>query len=106
MVGAKVRVCTRVHLGLLLPEDVAVELYLGRLSSAGDFINAGSTQMEPVEKVDEGCFSFQAVTICPESGMHGFTVRIRPHHPDLSVPFQSHCVTQEGHAQSGSQGRS
>ena len=86
-VGTKVQVHTRVQLGSLLPEDVAVELYLGRLNPAGDFIHAILTPMEPVEKDDRGNFSFEAVTTCPESGMHGFTVRIRPHNPDLSVPF-------------------
>jgi glycogen phosphorylase len=86
-VGTKVRVRTRVQLGSLLPKDVVVELYLGRLNPAGDFIHAISTPMEPVDKDDRGNFSFEAMTTCPESGMHGFTVRVRPYHSDLSAPF-------------------
>jgi hypothetical protein len=86
-VGTKIQVRTRVQLDSLLPQDVAVELYLGRLNPAGDFIHAVLTPMEPVEKDNRGNFSFEAVTTCPESGMHGFTDRIRPHNPDLSVPF-------------------
>ena len=87
MVGAKVPVRARVQLGALEPGDVAVELYLGRLSPAGEFIDAVSIQMEPVEKGSRGDYLFEAITSFPESGIHGFTVRIRPHHPDLSVPF-------------------
>jgi starch phosphorylase len=86
-IGTKVRVRTSVQLGSLSPEDVAVEFYLGRVTPAGDFIGAVATPMEPVEKNEQGNFSFEAVTTCPDSGMHGFTIRVRPHHPDLSVPF-------------------
>jgi glycogen phosphorylase len=86
-IGTKVRVRTRVQLGSLLPQDVAVELYLGRLNPAGDFVHAESTPMEAVEKDERGNFSFETVTACPESGMHGFTIRVRPHHADLNAPF-------------------
>ena len=86
-VGAEAQVRACVQLGSLLPQDVAVELYLGRLNPAGDFVEAVVTPMKPVDQGDGGNFSFEAVTACPRSGMHGFTVRIRPAHPDLSVPF-------------------
>jgi glycogen phosphorylase len=86
-IGTKMRVRTRVQLGSLLPQDVAVELYLGRLNPAGDFIHAESTPMEAVEKDESGNYLFETVTACPESGMHGFTIRVRPHHAHLSVPF-------------------
>jgi starch phosphorylase len=86
-VGSEARVRACVQLGSLLPEDVAVELYLGRLNPAGDFVEAVVTPMKPFDRGDRGNFSFEAMTACPRSGMHGFTIRIRPDHPDLSVPF-------------------
>jgi starch phosphorylase len=95
-IGTKMMVRTRVQLGALSPQDVAVELYLGPLNPVGDFLRAISTPMEAVGKDDRGNFSFEAVTVCPESGMHGFTVRIRPHHPDLSVPFLPGLVCWAG----------
>jgi glycogen phosphorylase len=101
-IGTKVRVRARVQLGSLLPQDVAVELYLGRLNPAGDFIDAVSTPMEPIEKDSRGNFLFEAVTTCLESGMHGFTVRIRPHHPDLSVPFLPGLICWADAARTGS----
>jgi starch phosphorylase len=86
-VGAEAQVRASVQLGSLLPQDVAVELYLGRLNPAGDFVGAVVTPMKPVDRGDRGKFSFKAMTACPRSGMHGFTVRIRPDHPDLSISF-------------------
>jgi glycogen phosphorylase len=86
-IGSKVRVRAHVRLGSLSPQDVAVELYLGRLDPGGEIIQADLTPMEPADQDNQGNFLFEAVTSCPESGMHGFTVRVRPHHPDLSVPF-------------------
>ena len=87
IVGAEAQVHACVQLGSILPQDVAVELYLGRLNPAGDFVEAVVTPMKPVDRGARGNFSFEAITACPRSGMHGFTVRIRPAHPDLSAPF-------------------
>ncbi|HKM58891.1 MAG TPA: alpha-glucan family phosphorylase [Chthoniobacterales bacterium] len=86
-VGTEVHVRTRIQLGSLSPEDVAVEFYLGRLNPSGDFINAISEPMKPVEKENRGTFLFEAATRSTRSGLHGFTFRVRPYHPDLSVPF-------------------
>ena len=86
-VGTEVRVRTRVQLGLISPEDVAVEFYLGRLNPAGGFIDAISVPMKPVGKDGRGNYLFEATTPCARSGLHGFTFRVRPQHPDLSVPF-------------------
>ena len=86
-VGTEVGVRTRVQLGLISPEDVAVEFYLGRLNPAGGFIDAISAPMSPVGKDSRGNYLFEADTSCARSGLHGFTFRVRPQHPDLSVPF-------------------
>lgn len=86
-VGTKVLVRARVRLGSLLPEDITPELYVGRLNPFGDFIGAVSTPMESIGSDSPGTFTFEAVTTCPESGRHGFTVRVRPSHPDLGTRF-------------------
>ncbi|MBV8215427.1 MAG: alpha-glucan family phosphorylase [Verrucomicrobia bacterium] len=86
-IGNKILVRGAIQLGALCPNDVAVELYLGRLNPAGDFIGATCTPMVPVQNDGKGGFTFEALTICAESGRHGFTVRVRPYHPDLNVPF-------------------
>ena len=86
-IGNKILVRGKIHLGALGPNDVAVELYLGRLNPAGDFVGAIPIAMAPVQNDDKGNFTFEAVTTCSDSGRRGFTIRVRPYHPDLNVPF-------------------
>ena len=64
-----------------------MEFYLGRLNPGGGFIDAISVPMNPVGKDSQGNYLFEAATPCARSGLHGFTFRVRPQHPDLSVPF-------------------
>jgi glycogen phosphorylase len=84
-VGTNVQVRAGVQLGSLLPVDVAVELYVGRLNPAGDIVNAASTPMKATGPGKHGSFSFEAATPCARSGLQGLTVRIRPNHPDLAA---------------------
>lgn len=86
-VGSNIRVRARIHLDSLTPDDVAVELYVGRLSPSGDIINAVLERMGSPVQESRGSYTFQAVSPCSRSGLHGYTVRIRPHHPDLTIPF-------------------
>jgi starch phosphorylase len=86
-VGAKVRVSARIRLGALLPSDVKAELYIGRLDPAGDIVEPATEEMASTTREDGGIWTFEAATPCTRSGMHGFTVRVRPHHPDLYAPL-------------------
>jgi starch phosphorylase len=87
-VGSEFQVQARVHLGTLTPEDVAVELYIGRVDASGDVVDARAMPMEPAEPVDEGTYLYRTRAItCPSSGLHGYTLRLLPHHPDLTTPF-------------------
>jgi starch phosphorylase len=75
-----------------MPEDVAVELFLGRLNPSGEIVEAESTLMKPAGRDPEGRHVFVSAGVpCSRSGLHGFTVRIRPSHPDLAaggrIPF-------------------
>jgi starch phosphorylase len=87
-VGDEVRVQTRVHLGVLTPDDVAVQLYLGRVDASGEIVEAEATPMQFVKPEGEGSYLFEASAVsCRMSGRHGYTVRVLPHHPDLITPF-------------------
>jgi starch phosphorylase len=81
---ARARVC----LGSLTPEDVRVELYLGRVDGTGELVDAQATLMQPSGQSEAGSFLFEADdVICFASGQHGYTVRVLPHHSDLTTPF-------------------
>jgi starch phosphorylase len=93
-VGTKTRIGARLNLGALKPEDVAVELYLGRMDPKGEIVDAQPTSMQPVRQVDQGKYLFEASAVpCCKSGLHGYTVRVLPHHPDLPTRFLPGLVT-------------
>jgi starch phosphorylase len=69
-------------LGELAPEEVAVELYLGRLNADGEFTDPLAIPMR-VAGGGGGRWTFEALTVpCRHSGTHGYTVRVMPFHPD------------------------
>ena len=87
-VGTKTRIGARLNLGALKPEDVAVELYLGRMDPNGEIVDAQPTSMQPVQQLDQGRYLFEATAVpCCKSGLHGYTVRVLPQHPDLPTRF-------------------
>jgi starch phosphorylase len=87
-VGDGLHVRTQVHLGSLTPDDVRVELYLGRVDAGGELVRAEATAMQPINEAKAGDCLFEATDVrCLASGQHGYTVRVLPHHPDLTTPF-------------------
>lgn len=85
-VTTSVRVAARVHLGALKTEDVLVELYSGRVDTHGDIVDSHTVIMHP-ESSEPGYQRYVGEITQKQSGRHGFTIRIRPNHPDLSSPF-------------------
>jgi starch phosphorylase len=87
-VGGLIRAKARVHLGNLAPNDVAVELYLGRVDPSGELTEAEASPMELVDQDGDGTYLFEAgSTTYRKSGRYGYTMRVLPRHPDLSAPF-------------------
>jgi starch phosphorylase len=86
-VGANAHVRARVRLGSLSPADVAVELYFGRLDPAGDITGAQIALMQPEGRDSQGYQVFCGEVPCARSGLHGYTVRVRPVHSDLPAPM-------------------
>lgn len=84
--AAPIRVRAHVQLGKLQPQDVVVELYLGRVDTRGEIFQGRSVAMQP-ETSSGSDYVYAGETTLAESGLHGFTIRIRPHHPDLSISF-------------------
>jgi len=96
-VGQALDVWAWVSLGPLTPEEVRVEVYLGRLDPGGELAQAGATAMRPVEAKGPGRHLFQAEAVpCQMSGLHGLTVRVLPQHPDLPVPFLPGLIAWAG----------
>ncbi len=86
-------VAATVHLGELTPQDVAVELYLGRVDPAGD-IQEGQALVMQHESQDGGEHVFAAHGVSYRaSGTRGLTVRLRPSHPDLVPQLVPELIT-------------
>ncbi|MBI5550477.1 MAG: alpha-glucan family phosphorylase [Desulfobacterales bacterium] len=71
-----------VELGELMPEEVDVELYYGRMKRTAE-LNKGQTQeMAMAEDLGGGRYLYRCNLACRDSGRYGFTVRVVPHADD------------------------
>jgi starch phosphorylase len=92
-VGESIRLKARVWTGALSPADLKVELYLGRLNSDGEITDAVALPMKPTMK-EGGATTYETETApCCKSGLHGYTVRVLPHHEDLRCSFVPSLIT-------------
>ena len=87
-VGARITVRAQVHLGHLAPEDVAVEIYQGIVDAQGNIVNAGAIHMNCSASNGDGNYAFEGAISCRNSGLHGYSIRVLPRHPDLSNPHE------------------
>ncbi len=91
-VGAQVNVRANVHLGNVRPDDVAVELYHGRVDAYGRLVEGHSETMQIAERGENGSYQFQGHIPCHRSGQHGFAVRVIPKHADLVHKFDTGLI--------------
>jgi starch phosphorylase len=98
-VGVASNVRAEVFLGALLPEEVTVELYHGTVDSNGEILRPQVVEMEydaSPEKSEpagqDGVYTFVKQLTCRASGMHGFTVRVVPNHPEQVGPFETGLI--------------
>jgi starch phosphorylase len=93
-VGSRVHVHAKLQLGALTPDQVAVELYVGRLDAGGELTGAYAIPMQPAGEGSGGSWTFEADTVpCSTSGLHGYTVRIMPFHVDAPREFLPGVIT-------------
>ena len=93
-VGSHLRVRARVRLGAISPDEVAVELYLGRLNAHSEITDGVAIPMEAVGESRDGVQVFEVAAVpCRESGLHGYTVRVLPFHCDEAKSFLPGMIT-------------
>ncbi|TAK33318.1 MAG: glycosyltransferase family 1 protein [Chloroflexota bacterium] len=81
-VGSQLEVEAQIDLSGLPPEDVAVEIYHGRIDASLD-IAAGTAIPMTYRSSDGGPATFVGCIPCDSSGQYGYTVRVLPKHEDL-----------------------
>ncbi len=85
-VGDALSIAITVRMPELTPDDVSVEVLFGALDSRGE-LEGTTFRAVHVKKEKEATHTFQLDIPCAESGQHGFSVRIRPEHPNLAQTF-------------------
>ncbi|MBN2391764.1 MAG: alpha-glucan family phosphorylase [Anaerolineae bacterium] len=86
-VGDKFIAQAEVYLGELAPEDVVVELYIGLVNPSGEIVKGRAVPMHVIKHDKDGEYLFETNTQCTMSGLHGYTVRVLPYHPDVVSSF-------------------
>ncbi len=86
-VGEAFEAKAEINLGQLSPDDVCVELYVGMVNPSGELVQGEAVTMDVVEKLGNGKFIYKAQTKCQMSGLHGYTVRVLPHHQSAVTSF-------------------
>jgi starch phosphorylase len=89
--GDKMTVKTNVRLGGVQPQNVLVELIIGKLKERL-LIDTEGFALTLVETSDDTTYSYDG-TVNLTQGAHGFTLRVRPAHPDLVQPFEAPLIT-------------
>lgn len=86
-VGDNLSLRVQALLADLKPSDVCVEVLFGSLDSQGELEDSLIFPTQYAGKGSDGQHIFSLDIPCGESGQHGFSVRIRPQHPDLARSF-------------------
>jgi starch phosphorylase len=87
-VNEPIGVTARIHLGTLTPSDVQVQLYRGKVDATGNIPVGQVVSMTCQGQQGDGCYVYTGEISYHSSGLQGFTVRLLPHHPDLSNPLE------------------
>jgi starch phosphorylase len=86
-VGDRISYRALVSTGSLKPEDLIVELCLGKVNAACEIVEPVSMAMGPIRK-EGNAYLYEASSVpFPGSGLNGCTARVLPHHPDLRGRF-------------------
>ena len=92
-IGETVRVRAYVALDGLSPEDVTVQVALGRASETDELTEVQTSPLTPVESYDGGRHRFDGDLELTRTGSLGWTVRVLPAHPLLAADAELGLVT-------------
>lgn len=92
-VGASVKVRAQIGLGTLKPKDIKVQIYSGSLNP-DRLIEKGETfPMEMQQEANDGTCIYEGRIPCKQSGLHGYSIRVIPFHPDVPNPLRLGLIT-------------
>ena len=86
-VGEKKKVTAVLQLGVISPEDIVVECYYGPMDMAGQIEEGKSAIMEVEGVTSSGVYRFSGEIPCDNAGLHGYAIRVLPHHEHLVLQY-------------------
>ena len=93
-VGSMMSVRASVRLGRLDVKDVVVELFDGPIDPNGTIAKGNATAMTCADGPgNDRVASFAGSVDCKASGLHGYSVRVLPAHPDLAHALEPALIT-------------
>lgn len=92
-VGEGFEMSAEVALGAIKPEDVSVEVYYGPLDPERQITDPTTVAMERQSSNPDGVHRYVGVVPCRQSGLHGYTIRVVPAHPDLNNVMSTGLIT-------------
>ena len=93
-VGGEFQVLAEVNAGDLSPDELTVELLMGLVGAEGEIREGERTAMTMEGSTTKGTYTYRATAIaCRKSGKYGYTIRVTPHHPDLTARFLPGLIT-------------
>lgn len=95
-VGGEVMSRAKVRLGPLSPEEVAVELYSGKLDAEQNITGGIVRLMHAIDREGDLHVFEASFGPCADSGRHGFTVRVKPYHRESRTEIVPGCLTWAG----------
>ncbi len=91
-VGGEFVVSAWVRTAGLSTDDLAVQVYMGKLRESRDIVEPTLLPMSPSGESAPDEARFEARITCATSGSHGLTVRAVPRHPDLGQPHETGLI--------------
>ncbi|MBN9503920.1 MAG: hypothetical protein BGO01_11770 [Armatimonadetes bacterium 55-13] len=89
--GKPLTITALVNLGSLKPEDVKVQVLLGRIGPNRELVDFVPYELKVVGQ--QGlAHQFDGQILCDEPGHRGYTVRVIPSHPDVYVPSELNLI--------------
>lgn len=91
-VGDSFDVRAWVQSGPLSPQDLAVQVCIGRVNDSREIVGATTLPMTQEGTAGSDGLLFRVSIPCQTSGTQGLTVRVMPHHEDLAHPHETALV--------------
>jgi starch phosphorylase len=89
--GEPVMISATVEIGSLKPEDIKVQALVGKIGPNRELVGARPYELSPVSQ-EGSTIKFEGEVKFEKPGHRGYTVRVVPNHPDVSIPSELNLI--------------